>query len=186
MATKSVEPAVVRHFTEVLKAMGLKVYEQQMSINSAIENALNEEVSKSGGSGNNRPDIKLLLEDSHARRIPVMIEAKGLKGKLEKAGKIAGTIELVTTYEKDGPISKKTGLPTHLAGDSNYSAITDYATNGAIHYANAIIKHSDYKEIIAIGINGFGEENGEAKNEENTKETGCLYGKMRYFLRGGI
>lgn len=163
---KSVEPAVVRHYTNVLKGMGLKVYEQQMTINSTIENALNAEVSKSGGAGNNRPDIKLLLENSHARRIPVMIEAKGLKNKLEKPGKTPGTVELVTIYEKDGAISKKTGQPTHLAGDENWSAVTDFATNGAIHYANAIIKHSEYKEIIAIGINGYDEKDGEAKNLE--------------------
>ena len=163
---QSVEPAVVRHYTDLLTSLNVRFYEQQMNMNNSIDDALKTAESKRGGSGDNRPDIKVLLENTHARRIPVMIEAKGLHGKLEKTNATTGEIELVTVWEKDGPISKKTGVPTHLAGESNYAAITDYAVNGAIHYANAILEAKDYSEVIAIGVNGFGQENGKAKNIE--------------------
>ena len=46
--------------------------------------ALKSAISKSGGSGNNYPDIQILLENNTRRNIPVMIEAKGSKNKLEK------------------------------------------------------------------------------------------------------
>jgi hypothetical protein len=37
-----------------------------------------------------------------------------------------------------------------------YNNIAKYAVNGAIHYAHAILHHSDsYDEVIAIGVNGF-------------------------------
>lgn len=163
---QSVEPAVVRHFTNILADLHVRFYEQQINMGNSIDDALKNAESKRGGSGDNRPDIKILLEDSHARRVPVMIEAKGLYGKLEKTTKGTGAIELVTIYEKDGQISKKTGEPTHYAGDCNYTAITDYAVNGAVHYANAILDAKDYTEVIAIGINGYGEEDGCAKNLE--------------------
>lgn len=163
---QSVEPAVVRYYTSVLADLNVRFYEQQINMGNSIDDALKNAESKRGGNGDNRPDIKVLLEDSHARRVPVMIEAKGLIGKLEKQNKTTGEIELVTTYDKDGRISKKTGKPTHYAGEKNYSAITDYATNGAIHYANAILDAKDYTEVVAIGINGYGEDNGNAKNLE--------------------
>ncbi len=162
---QSVEPAVVRHYTDLLTSLNIQFYEQQINMNNSIDDALKAAESKRGGSGDNRPDIKLLLENTHARRIPVMIEAKGLFGQLEKINS-AGEIELVTIWESDGIISKKTGLPTHLAGEVNYTAITSYAVNGAIHYANAILDAKDYTEVIAIGINGFDQENGKAKNLE--------------------
>lgn len=37
--------------------------------------------------GSNFPDIQLLLQNKPCRDIPVMIEAKGTKGKLEKLTK---------------------------------------------------------------------------------------------------
>ena len=43
--------------------------------------------SKSGGTGGNFPDIQCYLDDGCGRRIPVMMEAKGSKGKLEKLDK---------------------------------------------------------------------------------------------------
>lgn len=161
---QSIEPAVVRHYTDELTSLRIKFYEQQISMNNSIDSALKNAESKRGGTGDNRPDIKLLLEDTHTRRIPVMIEAKGTKGKLEKLNK-KGEIELVTIYEKDGK-EREDGTFTYKAGDKNYKAIEGYAVNGAIHYANAVLDGKDYDEVIAIGINGFGEENGKAKNLE--------------------
>ena len=117
---------------------GIKYYTKTESINSDIENALRKAPSKQGGEGNNYPDIKCLIQAKDFRQIPVMIEVKGSKGALVKfddAGEIA---------------NKKTD------GTPNYNHISKYAVNGAVHYATAILNYSDvYKEVIAIGVNGF-------------------------------
>ncbi len=148
----SIEEKVEDQFKKELQRLKIRHYGKTESINRTIADALKAADSKSGGSGNNYPDIQLLLENSTARRIPVMIEAKGAKGKLEKLTK-DGEIELVTFYKQDGKAGKD-GKPTHLAGDPNYSAVVGYAVNGAVHYANAVLDSGDYSEVIAIGING--------------------------------
>ena len=79
-----------------------------------------------------------------------MIEAKGLKGKLEKLDK-DGNIELVTHFTSD---SKPEAKNPHKAGDPNYSSIQQYAVNGALHYGNAILDEGTYSEVIIVGING--------------------------------
>jgi len=48
----------------------------------------------------------------------------------------------------------KFGNIKHKAGEANYSSVVNYAVNGAIHYANAILDSNAYNEVIAIGING--------------------------------
>lgn len=148
----SIEEKVEEHFKKELQTLKIRHYGKTEPINQTITDALRAAASKSGGTGNNYPDIQLLLENSTVRRIPVMIEAKGGKGKLEKLTK-DGEIELVTFYKQDGKVGKD-GKPTHLAGDPNYSAVMGYAVNGALHYANAILDAPDCKEVIAIGING--------------------------------
>ena len=60
--------------------VGVKYYTKTETINPEIEAALKVAPSKSGGSGSNYPDIKLLLETKTMRRIPVMIEVKGKRG----------------------------------------------------------------------------------------------------------
>ena len=117
-----------------------KYFTKTESINSEIENALKTAPSKSGEAGTNYPDIKLFIETKSLRKIPVMIEVKGTKGSLIK-------------LNSDGEIDnkKKDGTP-------NYTNINKYAINGAIHYANAIIEHTNsYKEVVAIGLNGYDE-----------------------------
>lgn len=46
-------------------------------------------------------------------------------------------------------------LHTKKNGEPNYSAIQNYAVNGAIHYVNAILDGGEYEEGIAIGLNGY-------------------------------
>lgn len=93
-----------------------------------------------------------------------MIEAKGIKGKLEKLDK-NGDIEGITFYENDS--KKKDGTIIHKKGDENYSSISGYAVNGAVHYTNAILDNSSYDETIAIGINAFEtDSSGNIKNPE--------------------
>lgn len=144
----SIEEKVEEHYKKILDELGIRHYGKTESINRTITDALRSADSKSGGSGNNYPDIQLLLENKTARRIPVMIEAKGLKNRLEKISK-SGQIELITYYEKDS--KRKDGTIQHHAGDANYSSIMNYAVNGAVHYANAILDSRGYTEVIAIG-----------------------------------
>lgn len=142
---RSIEEKVEEHFKKKLDLLCVRHFGKTENINSEIDTALRTADSKSGNSGNNYPDMKLLLENSHARRIPVMIEAKGLAGKLVKLAK-DGSIEGVTEYSSD--------TKTHKKGEKNYSSIMNYAVNGAVHYGNAILTHSTYKEVIIVGING--------------------------------
>lgn len=117
---------------------GIKYYTKTESINSDIENALRNAPSKKGGDGNNYPDIKCFIQTADFRPIPVMIEVKGSKGDLVK-------------FDDAGEIANK-----KADGTPNYNHIAKYAVNGAVHYANAILNYSSvYKEVIAIGINGF-------------------------------
>lgn len=139
---KSIEEKVEDIVKESLRSGKLKFFTKTESVNSEIDAALEKAPSKSGGSGKNYPDIRLLLDN-----IPVMIEVKGKRGAFEKLN-VNGEIDNAA----------KDGTP-------NYSNIQKYAVNGAVHYANAIIDHTNtYKEAIAVGINGY-EENGKIQLE---------------------
>lgn len=94
-----------------------------------------------------------------------MIEAKGEKGKLEKLTK-EGLIEGVTYYSSD--IKNKAGEIKHKVGEANYSSIINFAVNGAIHYANAILDSNGYDEVIAIGLNGT-----ELNQDGSVKDAQC-------------
>lgn len=148
----SIEEKVEEQYKKLLDSLGIRYYGKTESINPNIANALKNADSKSGGSGNNYPDIKLIINNKIGRYISVMIEAKGSKGRLEKLAK-DGSIVGITYYEKDGKIGKD-GIPTHLKGEPNYSAIKGFAVNGAVHYGNAILDEGTYSEVIVIGVNG--------------------------------
>lgn len=125
-----------------------KYYTKTDNINPEIEKALRDAPSKNGGSGPNFPDIKMFIETKSLRRIPVMIEVKGKKGDLIK-------------LNEDGDIDNKKD-----DGTPDYNNIKKYAVNGAIHYANAIIDlTTTYKEIVAIGVNGYYEDDGKLVTE---------------------
>ncbi len=132
---------------------GIKYYTKNESITSEIDNALRTAPSKNGGDGSNFPDIKLLIETKSKRYIPIMIEVKGTQNKLIKTS-------------LDGQIENK------LKDNSpHFPNIKNYAVNGAIHYAEAIINFTEsHKEVIAIGINGY-------KREDNkiVTELGVYY-----------
>ena len=135
---RSIEEKVEEHFKSVLDNIGLRHFAKTEKVNDSIETALKEANSKSGGNGNNYPDIKCLLDNKHGRTVPVMIEAKGSKGKLEK-------------LSKDGEII---GVTANKDGKQNYSAVTGFAVNGALHYGNAVLYGSTYDEVIVVGVNG--------------------------------
>ena len=130
----------------------IKYYTKTETINSEIEDALKRAPSKNGGKGPNYPDIKLFIETKDLKRLPVMIEVKGLKGSFIK-------------LNAQGEIENR-----KVDGTPNYININKYAVNGAIHYANAIIENTEsYNDVIAIGLNGYYE------NKEMIKEIGVYY-----------
>lgn len=133
---QSIEPKVADIVNGWLKEYGLTYYLEQEKINDEIETALAKSPSKQGGNGKNRVDAKLLLQDSKLNYYPVMIEYKGYAGKLVKLD----SNNLVDNEKKDG--------------EPNYKNIADYAVNGAVHYANAILRYSSYSDVIAIGVTG--------------------------------
>lgn len=132
----SAEEKVEEYYKAQLDELNIRHYGKTEEINSSITKALKEADSKSGGSGTNYPDIQLLLQNSTRRDIPVMIEAKGIKNKLEKLSK-DGDIELISK------------------GKNPHSVVQQYAVNGALHYGLAILDEGTYSEVIIIGINGW-------------------------------
>ena len=151
-SNRSVEEQVEDWAKAQLTQVRRKYYTKTEPINSEIDNALKQAPSKQGGSGSNFPDIKLLIETDELRRIPVMIEAKGHAGKLAKLN----SMDLPDNSKKDG--------------SPNYTNINGYAVNGACHYASAILNFTEsYKECIAIGINGY------IENNQLVKEVSAWY-----------
>lgn len=138
---QSVEPNIADLGNGWLKSYGLDYKLEQESLNAEIDKALNDYFSKNGGVGGNRPDAKLLLKDRWGNFYPIIIEYKGYKDKLIKVNE-HGNVENRTARNE-----------FHLKN------INGYAVNGAIHYANALLHHTDYSEIIAIGMTGYKDEN---------------------------
>jgi hypothetical protein len=127
---QSIEPQVTEIVNGWLKSYGCKYYLQQESMNVEIDAALEKAESKSGGKGGNRPDVKMILQDSKLDYYPVMIEYKGYRNTLEK-------------LDGYGHIDN-----TKVNGTPNYNNIKNYAVNGAIHYADAILQYTSYTDVI--------------------------------------
>lgn len=90
--TQSVEPNIADLANGWLKSYKLNYKLEQESLNTEIDQALNDYYSKNGGVGGNRPDAKLLLQDKNLVNYPILIEYKGYKDKLVKLdseGKVA-------------------------------------------------------------------------------------------------
>lgn len=139
---QSIEPIVADLVNGWLKSYKLDYKLEQETLNNEIDAALNEYYSKSGGTGGNRPDAKLLLKDRNLKQYPILIEYKGYKDKLVKLNS-NGQVE--NRNEKNEPILKN---------------INSYAVNGAVHYANALLHYTSYTDIISIGVTGYKEDNG--------------------------
>lgn len=159
----SIEEQIEGHYKGLLQALDVRYYGKTEHINSKISTALTNSLSKSGGSGKNYPDIKLLLENTTRRDIPVMIEVKGTRGKLEKLDK-NGEIVGVTPWASDGKLGKD-GKPTHLKGDPNYNVVKSFAINGAMHYGQAILD-GGYDEVVIVGVNGCELDDGQVVNPD--------------------
>ena len=144
---KSVEPNVADLVNGWLKSYGLDYKLQQQSLNPQIDKALDEYFSKSGGKGGNRPDAKLLLPAETKYRWPVLIEYKGYKDRLVK-------------FDSTGQIANRTER-----NEWDFKNIKDYAVNGAVHYANALLHYTDYTDVIAIGVTGWINDYGKLEHE---------------------
>ena len=49
--------------------------------------------------------------------------------------------------------------------EPNFKNINSFAVNGAVHYANALLHHTSYTDIIAIGMTGYKDEAGKIQHE---------------------
>ena len=69
---QSVEPNVTDLANGWLKSYKLDYKLEQESLNTEIDQALNDYYSKNGGVGGNRPDAKLLLQDKNRKEVSSM------------------------------------------------------------------------------------------------------------------
>jgi len=144
-SVQSVEPQIALLANGWLKSYKLDYKLEQESLNDEIDKALNDYHSKNGGTGGNRHDAKLLLQDSALNFYPILIEYKGYKDKL-------------VALDENGQVNNKTSK-----NEANFKNINSYAVNGAVHYANALLHFTSYTDIIAIGMTGY-------KNVDGTLE----------------
>lgn len=139
---QSIEPNIADLANGWLKSHKLDYKLEQEHLNTEIDKALAEYFSKNGGVGANRPDAKLLLRSQKSGQdYPILIEYKGYADKLVK-------------LDSDGNVENRDAKNEPL-----FKNINGYAVNGAVHYANAILHHTAYTDIIAIGVTGHRDEN---------------------------
>ena len=144
---QSIEPNIADLANGWLKSYKLDYKLEQESLNTEIDKALHDYFSKNGGNGANRPDAKLLLKDSKLNYYPILIEYKGYKDKLVK-------------LDSSNQVENKT-----TKNEPNFKHINSYAVNGAVHYDNALLHHTSYTDIIAIGMTGYKDEFGKIQHQ---------------------
>jgi hypothetical protein len=144
---QSIEPNIADLANGWLKSYKLDYKLEQESLNTEIDKALSDYFTKNGGAGANRPDAKLLLQDKNLDFYPILIEYKGYKDKLVK-------------LDSNGQVENRT-----TKNEPNFKNINSFAVNGAVHYANALLHHTSYTNIIAIGMTGYKDEAGTIQYE---------------------
>ncbi len=133
---QSIEPNIADLVNGWLKSYKVDYKLEQESLNTEIDQALNDYFSKNGGKGGNRPDAKLILKANDGKDYPILIEYKGYKDKLVK-------------LDDEGNVANKTSK-----NQPDFANINSYAVNGAVHYANAVLHYTSYTDVIAIGVTG--------------------------------
>lgn len=133
---QSVEPNIADLVNGWLKSYKVDYKLEQESLNTEIDQALNDYFSKNGGKGGNRPDAKMILRANDGRDYPILVEYKGYKDKLVK-------------LDDEGNVANKTSK-----NQPDFTNINSYAVNGAVHYANAVLHYTSYTDVIAIGVTG--------------------------------
>ncbi|MCX6075762.1 MAG: N-6 DNA methylase [Campylobacterales bacterium] len=149
---QSIEPNIADLANGWLKSYKVDYKLEQESLNTEIDKALSDYFTKNGGTGANRPDAKLLLQNKKLEFYPMLIEYKGYKNKLVK-------------LDSNGQVENKTAK-----NEPHLKNINSFAVNGAVHYANAILHHTSYTDIIAIGMTGYKDE-----SEKIQYEIGVYY-----------
>ncbi|WP_281337227.1 HsdM family class I SAM-dependent methyltransferase [Flavobacterium eburneipallidum] len=144
---QSVEPNIADLANGWLKNYKLPYKLEQESVNTEIDKALSDYYSKNGGVGGNRVDAKILLQDKNLNYYPILIEYKGYKNSL---------VKLDANHQVENKNAKN---------EPNLKNINSFAVNGAVHYANAILHHTSYTDIIAIGMTGYKDEAGNIKHQ---------------------
>lgn len=144
---QSIEPNIADLANGWLKKYKLPYKLEQESVNTDIDKALNDYFTKNGGAGANRPDAKILLRDKNSNSYPILIEYKGYKGSL---------IKLDANHQIENRTNKN---------EPHFKNINSFAVNGAIHYANAVLHHTNFTDIIAIGMTGYKDERGNIQHE---------------------
>ncbi len=143
---KSVEPNIADLVNGWLKSYKVDYKLEQESLNTEIDQALNDYFSKNGGKGGNRPDAKLLLRADDGKYYPILIEYKGYKDKLVK-------------LDTEGNVANR-----NAKNQPDYTNINSYAVNGAVHYSNAVLHYTSYTDVIAIGVTGYKDASGNLKH----------------------
>ena len=143
---QSIEPNIADIVNGWLKSYKVDYKLEQESLNTEIDQALNDYLSKNGGKGGNRPDVKLLLRANDGKYYPVLIEYKGYKDKLVK-------------LDSEGNVANK-----NSKNQPDFTNINSYAVNGAVHYSNAVLHYTSYTDVIAIGVTGYKAANGKIKH----------------------
>ncbi len=62
--------------------------------------------------------------------------------------------------DSEGKVENRTAK-----NEANLKNINAYAVNGAVHYANALLHHTSYTDIIAVGMTGHKDEKGKIQHE---------------------
>ena len=145
--SQSVEPNIADLANGWLKSYKLPYKLEQESLNAEIDKALSDYFTKNGGTGANRPDAKILLQDKNLNFYPILIEYKGYKNSL---------VKLDANHQVENRTAKN---------EPHFKNINSFAVNGAVHYANALLHHTSYTDIIAIGMTGYKDDAGKLQHK---------------------
>ena len=145
--SQSVEPNIADLANGWLKSHKLNYKLEQESLNAEIDKALSDYFTKNGGTGANRPDAKLLLQDKNLNWYPILVEYKGYKNSL---------VKLDANHQVENRTAKN---------EPHFKNINSFAVNGAVHYANALLHHTSYIDIIAIGMTGYKDDAGKLQHK---------------------
>jgi hypothetical protein len=137
---QSIEPNIADLANGWLKSYKLPYKLEQELVNTEIDKALNDYHTKAGNYGGNRPDAKILLQDKNLAYYPILIEYKGYKDSLIK-------------LDANNQVENRTAK-----NEPHFKNINSFAVNGAVHYANAVLHHTSFTDIIAIGMTGYKDE----------------------------
>lgn len=102
-------------------------------------------------------NIDAIAQGSNIKEIDEALKSASKKGTGESGFPdfTAKVKDFLIVIEDKSDLSKHCKLDSNSCIDlDNIKSITDYAVNGAIHYAKHLAKNTSFKKIIAIGVSG--------------------------------